>query len=120
MSIGSVVAIDSGDVGNSANLESFDNKELNIINEKVISTDNHVDTLSANNQVEVPERDLDANSSSENISVEDSNSEENNVNNADASLYLPATLGLSCTIVLFPIITFVRWITGKAYKDVQY
>lgn len=43
-----------------------------------------------------------------------------NVNGADASLYLPATLGLSCTIVLYPLISFVRWITGKVFKDVQY
>ena len=77
MSIGSVVAIDSGDVGNSANLESFDNKELNIINEEAISIDNQgdlsssidVEPISADNQVDVSERDLDVNYSSENISV---------------------------------------------------
>lgn len=43
-----------------------------------------------------------------------------NVNGADASLYLPAALGLSCTIVLYPFITLVRWLLGKVYKDVQY
>ena len=36
------------------------------------------------------------------------------------SLYLPAALGLACTAVLYPIISFVRWITGKVYSDVEY
>ncbi len=87
MSIGSVVAIDSGDVGNSANLESFDNKELNIINEEAMSIDNQgdlsssidVEPISVDNQVDVSERDLDVNYSSENISVNDSIYEDNNV-----------------------------------------
>lgn len=43
-----------------------------------------------------------------------------NVNSANASLYLPATLGLSCTIILYPFITLVRWVTGKVFKDVKY
>lgn len=42
------------------------------------------------------------------------------VNDPGASLYLPAALGLACTAVLYPIITFVRWIMGKVYSDVQY
>lgn len=42
------------------------------------------------------------------------------VNGADASLYLPAALGLSCTIVLYPFITLTKWALGKVYKDVQY
>ena len=36
------------------------------------------------------------------------------------SLYLPAALGLACTAVLYPIISFVRWITGKVFSDVEY
>jgi ABC-type sugar transport system permease subunit len=43
-----------------------------------------------------------------------------NVNKPVASLYLPAALGLACTAVLYPIITFVRWGLGKIYKDVEY
>ena len=42
------------------------------------------------------------------------------VNDPNASLYLPAALGLACTAVLYPIITFVRWGLGKIYKDVEY
>lgn len=44
----------------------------------------------------------------------------NQVNTPGASLFLPAALGLACTAVLYPIITFVRWIMGKVYSDVQY
>lgn len=36
------------------------------------------------------------------------------------SLYLPAALGLACTAVLYPIISFVRWITGRVFNDVEY
>lgn len=42
------------------------------------------------------------------------------VKDPGASLYLPAALGLACTAVLYPIISFVRWIMGKVYSDVQY
>ena len=43
-----------------------------------------------------------------------------NVNQPSASLYIPAALGLACTAVLYPIVTFVRWGLGKIYKDVEY
>ena len=44
----------------------------------------------------------------------------NEVNNPNASLFVPAALGLACTAVLYPIITFVRWGLGKVYSDVEY
>lgn len=44
----------------------------------------------------------------------------NEVNNPNASLFVPAALGLACTAVLYPIITFVRWILGRIYGDVEY
>lgn len=44
----------------------------------------------------------------------------NEVNNPNASLFVPAALGLACTAVLYPIITFVRWVLGKVYSDVEY
>ena len=44
----------------------------------------------------------------------------NEVNNPNASLFVPAALGLACTAVLYPIITFVRCILGRIYGDVEY
>lgn len=36
------------------------------------------------------------------------------------SLYIPATLGLICTVIIFPIITIIRWASGKIYADVEF
>lgn len=34
--------------------------------------------------------------------------------------YLPATVGLICTLILFPIVLAVRWALSKVYADVEF
>ena len=36
------------------------------------------------------------------------------------ALYIPSALGVACTVILFPIITFVRKGLGKIYADVEF
>jgi len=40
--------------------------------------------------------------------------------NFSPNLYGPATLGLICTAVLFPIILVVRWLLGRVYANVEF
>lgn len=42
------------------------------------------------------------------------------VNEGETSLYLPSALGISCTVILFPIIMVARWLLGKVYADVEF
>ena len=42
------------------------------------------------------------------------------VNQPAPALYIPSALGVACTIILFPIITFTRWGLGKVYADVEF
>ena len=42
------------------------------------------------------------------------------VNEPAPSLYLPSALGITCTLILFPIIMISRWLLGKVYADVEF
>ncbi len=42
------------------------------------------------------------------------------VNEPAPSLYLPSALGITCTVILFPIIMLSRWLLGKVYADVEF
>lgn len=41
------------------------------------------------------------------------------VNNSQ-SLYIPSALGIVCTLIIFPIVTIVRSLSGKIYADVEF
>lgn len=39
---------------------------------------------------------------------------------ADGNLYQASAVGIVCTLIIFPIVTFVRWASGKIYADVEF
>lgn len=42
------------------------------------------------------------------------------VQGGEGSLFMPSALGVVCTIVVFPIVTFVRWACNKVWADVEF
>ena len=42
------------------------------------------------------------------------------VQGGDATLFMPSALGVVCTLIIFPIVTFVRWGSGKIWADVEF
>ncbi len=39
---------------------------------------------------------------------------------AEGNMYQASAVGIVCTIIIFPIVAFVRWISGKIYADVEF
>ncbi len=42
------------------------------------------------------------------------------VQGGEGALFMPSALGVVCTLIIFPIVTFVRWACGKIWADVEF
>ena len=39
---------------------------------------------------------------------------------SSTTLGLPAALGITCTVILFPIVMVAKWLLNKVYADVEF